>query len=232
MSNSKTNKDAESLQTSDVAGKPKSFCRLFSRFAEKTSMVGVPYINSARYWWAKVIWAFLLTVAVAAMSLHLWYLFSQWYSWPKSTKISLGFSQLAFPQVTICNINTLHNRRFEEYKGAEELKHLIEKVKPKNLEPDEQTSARTETMTLSEITTDLPTSEIPSNDAGARTTDPIASSKVSMFIYSPHSLCQTRCRNIGYLEIISRSRQNVFLFRLILRRLSQIQLKQSFYNSK
>jgi hypothetical protein len=49
------------------------------------------------------------------------------------------------------------------------------------------------------------------------------------YLYSPHSLCQTRLsQNIGYLKLILRSRQNLFFLHIILRRLSQIRLKQCF----
>ncbi|XP_053395811.1 uncharacterized protein LOC123525591 [Mercenaria mercenaria] len=127
--------DMDSEVSFDSTGKQKSFRRLITRFAEKTSMQGPPYINMAKLWWAKVIWAILLLCAVAAMSLHLWYLFFQWYSWPKTTVISLGFDDLIFPQVTICNTNILHKNRFDKYKGAKELKMLVDDLKPENFVP-------------------------------------------------------------------------------------------------
>ncbi|KAH3738205.1 hypothetical protein DPMN_044833 [Dreissena polymorpha] len=63
-------------------GKRKCFRRTIIRFAEKTSMVGVPYINSTKFWWAKLIWSSLYLVAIAAKILHLWYLFDQFYPGP------------------------------------------------------------------------------------------------------------------------------------------------------
>lgn len=129
--------DTESVASFDSTGKQKSFRRLITRFAEKTSMQGVPYINMAKFWWAKVIWAMLLSLAIVVMVLHLWYLFDQWYSWPKTTKITLGFDNLAFPQVTICNANILHKGRLDKFDGAEKLKDLIDDLKPENFVPDQ-----------------------------------------------------------------------------------------------
>jgi hypothetical protein len=100
-------------------------------------MVGVPYINAARFWWAKVIWSFLLLVALGFMCLHLWYTFDQYYSWPKTTKFELGFDTLKFPEVTICNTNVMHKGRLDKFNGAEELKQLIVALQPANLVPDQ-----------------------------------------------------------------------------------------------
>lgn len=132
-----TARDSESVASYDSTGKKKSFRRLITRFAEKTSMQGVPYINSAKFWWAKLIWTLMLLAALAVMSLHLWYLIDQYISWPKQTKISLGFETLKFPEVTICNTNVLHKGRFDKYDGASELKELVEDLRPENLVPDQ-----------------------------------------------------------------------------------------------
>ncbi|XP_052255006.1 amiloride-sensitive sodium channel subunit beta-like [Dreissena polymorpha] len=121
----------------DSKGKKKSFRRLLSRFAEKTSMVGVPYINNAKLWWAKLIWCFLLLCALGAMSLHLWYLIDQFFSWPTVTKVELGFSDLRFPRITVCNVNVLHKGRLNHYAGADKLKELVDKLKPENVAPNQ-----------------------------------------------------------------------------------------------
>ncbi|KAJ8305273.1 LOW QUALITY PROTEIN: hypothetical protein KUTeg_015818, partial [Tegillarca granosa] len=74
--------------------KKKSCSKLCIRFADKTSMQGVPYINNARLWYAKAAWVFLLLVAIGVMAAHLWYLCDQFFDWPKLTKITLGFDNL------------------------------------------------------------------------------------------------------------------------------------------
>ena len=128
---------AESVASMDSTGKRKSFRRTLTRFADKTSMAGVTYINNAKFWWAKVIWCIMLVIAMLAMGLHLWYLFDQYYSWPVQTKIKLGFDNLPFPEITICNTNRLHQRRLSQYKGAESLKALLDAMKPENIAPDQ-----------------------------------------------------------------------------------------------
>ncbi|KAH3699081.1 hypothetical protein DPMN_074035 [Dreissena polymorpha] len=123
----------------DSVGKRKGFRRTITRFAEKTSMVGVPYINRAKFWWAKLIWSILLLGAIAVMILHLWYLFDQWYSWPKQTNVELGFSALGFPQVTICNTNIMKKHRLETSNESQAwpLKKLAKDMNPENLVPDQ-----------------------------------------------------------------------------------------------
>ncbi|KAH3699077.1 hypothetical protein DPMN_074031 [Dreissena polymorpha] len=121
----------------DSIGKKKSILRILSRFAEKTSMVGVPYINNAKLWWAKLIWCFLLLCALGAMNLHLWYLLNQFFSWPTVTKVELGFSDLRFPQITVCNVNVLHKGKLAKYAGAYTLKQLVYTMKPENVAPNQ-----------------------------------------------------------------------------------------------
>ncbi|XP_053395305.1 amiloride-sensitive sodium channel subunit beta-like [Mercenaria mercenaria] len=134
---SSDNRDRASVASYDSTGKQKSFRRLFARFAEKTSMVGVPYIHMTKLWWAKVIWSVLLLGAIVVMSLHLWFLFDQYYNWPVITKVELGFKTLEFPQVTICNTNIMHKKRFYDSTGAEELRQLVEDLEPENFVSDQ-----------------------------------------------------------------------------------------------
>lgn len=111
--------------------KKKSCYKLCVRFADKTSMQGVPYINNARLWYAKAAWVFLLLVAIGVMAAHLWYLCSQFFSWPKLTKITLGFDNLVFPAVTFCNINPI--RMSKLHLAGVKLQGLVNIVNPDNL---------------------------------------------------------------------------------------------------
>lgn len=91
-------------------------------------MQGVPYINTARLWYAKVLWTLLLIVAVGWMCFHLFYLMSQFLQWPKQTKIKLTFSNLEMPAVTLCNVNII---RLSQAKTAKKpLQDLINLVDP------------------------------------------------------------------------------------------------------
>ena len=134
--------------------KRKSLRKTFNRFADKTSMTGINYISSARFWWAKVIWSFMLFIAVGVMGLHLWYLFSQYFEWPVQTKISLGFDSLQFPDVTICNTNQLHQRRLDHHPGLDKLKGLLDKLKPEEIKPNPYDYVTTDSPTT---TPDIPT---------------------------------------------------------------------------
>ncbi|XP_060082850.1 amiloride-sensitive sodium channel subunit beta-like [Ylistrum balloti] len=91
----------------DSTGKRKSFRRLCVRFAEKTSLQGVGYINNARLIGAKVVWVLLLLGAIGGMIFHLYFLFDQYFTWPVITKLSLGFNNLEMPSITICNTNAV-----------------------------------------------------------------------------------------------------------------------------
>lgn len=70
-------------------------------------MQGVGYIKSAKLWYSRALWVFLLLVAIGWMVFHLYYLISHFLELPIQTKISLGFNNLPFPAVTICNMNAV-----------------------------------------------------------------------------------------------------------------------------
>ncbi|XP_052070447.1 degenerin-like protein unc-105 [Mytilus californianus] len=102
----------------------KSFKRLFARFAEKTSMQGVFYIYSAKNRGQKIFWICLLIACTVGMGSHLYYLINQFTKYPVNTKIELGFSNLKFPAVTICNVNPI--RRSKLYIASQELQDMVE----------------------------------------------------------------------------------------------------------
>ena len=127
---------SESDASYDSAGKQKSFHRVWVRFAEKTSMQGIPYIHNAKLLWAKIVWVIMTLIAIAAMVAHLYYLIAQFYDWPMITKVSLGFDSLRFPDVTICNTNIMKHSELQRMQGAENLKELVAYMNPSNLAPD------------------------------------------------------------------------------------------------
>ena len=125
-----------STESLDSTGKRKSFHRLCERFAEKTSMQGIPYINSAKLPVARILWTLLLLGAVGGMIYHLYYLFDNFLQFPKITKIELGFNNLRFPDVTVCNVNIIKQRSLQYLDESDELVTLIEALKPENVAPD------------------------------------------------------------------------------------------------
>ena len=116
----------------DAEGNAKSLKRVLTRFAERTSMQGVPYILVSKHPLAKLMWVIFLLVAMAAMILHLYYLFTTYYSYQKQTQVLLGFSKLQFPAVTICNMNAVRRSQMMEY-GNKELKEFVQSVRPSEL---------------------------------------------------------------------------------------------------
>ncbi|CAG2191815.1 ENACB [Mytilus edulis] len=109
-------------------GKQKSFNRLCVRFAEKTSMQGLPWINAAKLWYAKVFWVFLLLCGIAGMTLHLYSLIDQFLQFDVQVSISLGFNHLVLPAVTVCNVNAV--KKSELNIMSEALQSLVAQTDP------------------------------------------------------------------------------------------------------
>ena len=131
----KTFDEPESDGSSDSADKRKSIRRIGERFAEKTSMQGIPYIYHEKGILAKVIWTVLLLCAIGGMVYHLKFLIENYMKFGKSTKLELGRDNLQFPAVTICNTNIIKQRNLYDLKGADALKELVDALKPENVAP-------------------------------------------------------------------------------------------------
>lgn len=97
-----------------------------SRFAERTSMQGVPYINTSSTVVGKLLWVSILLICFVLLSGHLYYLCSIYYSYPKHSTVELGFSALPFPAVTFCNANPV--RRSHLFLTSKELRMLVSKT--------------------------------------------------------------------------------------------------------
>ncbi|XP_078318173.1 acid-sensing ion channel 1C-like isoform X2 [Crassostrea virginica] len=113
----------------------KSLRKLLGRFADKTAMQGVGYINSARLWYSKALWIFLLVVAMGWMIFHLFYLITQFLELPVQTKISLGFNNLQFPAVTLCNMNVV--KLSELPKTSVMFQNLVAMTDPSRFKPED-----------------------------------------------------------------------------------------------
>jgi len=68
------------------------------------------------------------------MTSHLYYLINQFLQWPIQTKIELGFSNLNFPAVTICNVNPIRNSKV--YMASEHLQSLLAQLETTSLYGD------------------------------------------------------------------------------------------------
>ncbi|XP_046551051.1 amiloride-sensitive sodium channel subunit beta-2-like [Haliotis rubra] len=115
----------------DQVSSGKSLRSILQRFADRTSMQGVSFLRTSRSWYARVIWSSLLLTSLAMLFYHLTYLIQIYYSWPKHTSMSIGFSPLPFPTITICNTNPV---RLSQMKNvSRELKMFFEKTNPNYL---------------------------------------------------------------------------------------------------
>ncbi|XP_060077030.1 amiloride-sensitive sodium channel subunit alpha-like [Ylistrum balloti] len=111
--------------------KPKSLKRVLGRFAENTSISGLPHLYNAKRTVGKVFWGVLVITGFCAMFVHLYFLFAEFLSWPKKTTISLGFNNLQLPAITLCNVNVIRRSRLDL--AAEKLVAFTSKVDPANL---------------------------------------------------------------------------------------------------
>ncbi|XP_059167319.1 aromatic-L-amino-acid decarboxylase-like [Physella acuta] len=80
---------------------------VFSKYAETASMNGVNMINAASSLTVKLVWGLLLAATFGVMTFHLYMLIDKYYLYKTNTKVELGFSELPFPAVTICNVNIM-----------------------------------------------------------------------------------------------------------------------------
>lgn len=131
-----TENEEDNASFANSMEKRKSFRKLLSRFADKTAMQGVGYINSAKSWYSKAIWVSLLLVAMGWMFFHLFYLITQFTDLPVQTKISLGFNNLQFPAVTLCNMNVV---KFSELPTTSvAFQSLVALTQPSRFKPEDR----------------------------------------------------------------------------------------------
>lgn len=123
------------MSTKSPEEKQNSFHHILQSFGEKTSMTGMSYIYGCKRWYSKLLWASLLLLAWVVMLIHLESLFVKFYSFPKQTKVYLGFSTLEFPAITICNINAI--KRSKLYMASEDLKMYSVFLDPTRLTGDD-----------------------------------------------------------------------------------------------
>ncbi|XP_067679438.1 amiloride-sensitive sodium channel subunit beta-like [Haliotis asinina] len=102
-----------------------------AEFADMTSMMGINYIHHSRRLWAKGIWLIIVLGGCGAMIFHLTYLSRVFFLYPIQTKLELGFDSLAFPAVTVCNINPIRVSKLAE--AGPVLQNLMQKTNTTNL---------------------------------------------------------------------------------------------------
>lgn len=104
---------------------------IFSQFADKCSVSGMPFITQAENQVVRVIWSFLLFAAFGLMTFHLYQLISTYFEYKKQTEVQLSFSNLQFPAVTVCNTNPM--RMSQVHMASQELRDFITSVDPDSI---------------------------------------------------------------------------------------------------
>ena len=63
---------------------------------------------------------------------HLYSIFYGYYKWPIQTKVSLGFDNLKYPAITLCNLNKIKKSSLirGHSEAMEDLKDLVELIDP------------------------------------------------------------------------------------------------------
>ena len=77
------------------------------RFAETTSLQGIPHMNRSASWVWKFLWAIFFLAACGMVVYQLIDVFTKYYKRETSSSVKLGYADLDFPSVTICNLNPI-----------------------------------------------------------------------------------------------------------------------------
>ncbi|XP_064599426.1 degenerin-like protein unc-105 [Liolophura sinensis] len=114
----------EVIKETDDTHPNRPFSSILSRFAERTSCVGPPYINSANHSYSKFFWSVVFLVMIAATLTNLYMNIDTYYSRPTKTTITIGYSALTFPMVTVCNMNAV--RKSKLHLAGSELQEFVD----------------------------------------------------------------------------------------------------------
>ncbi|KAK3585554.1 hypothetical protein CHS0354_022964, partial [Potamilus streckersoni] len=108
--------------------KEKSFRSVLEHFAENCSMQGIPCIGAAKVWWSRLIWVVLTLAAIGALTFHLYRTITQYYEYQVQTQVSLGFSNLQLPSITICNTNVLRKSKMNISNSTSKFRKEIDQM--------------------------------------------------------------------------------------------------------
>ena len=107
---------------------PKTWRGVFIRFAEYTSFQGIPFIYRSRYILAKFIWIFFFLVALTCTIGHYYLVAHKYLTRGVTTKVTVGYSDLPFPSVSICNINPI--RQSAVGNDIQPLRSFLDAIEP------------------------------------------------------------------------------------------------------
>lgn len=108
----------------------RTLCDITRRFAERTSVTGPSYIATSRHLMSKAIW-FVFFLGAIGMTVYMVTInFTRYFSWPIQTGISLGYAELPFPMVTICNTNPFRLSTMDI--AGEDLAEFVSNLNPES----------------------------------------------------------------------------------------------------
>ncbi|KAL4239574.1 hypothetical protein ACF0H5_000385 [Mactra antiquata] len=113
----------------DDQPRPQSFRDKLKDLAESSSLHGIPKIVSSRQVAVKVLWCLLFLATSSVVTYQLVNLFRTYYSYPIQTSVSLAFSAIPYPAISICNMNPVRASKLDKTKL---LKDLISKLPDDN----------------------------------------------------------------------------------------------------
>lgn len=103
---------------------------IFEKFCNTTSMHGCGQISGSHVTTGRLVWSILTLGAVAGLMFHLYSIFHTYYKWPIQTKVSLGFDNLKYPAITLCNTNKVRRSALFGLHDMKPLKDLADLVDP------------------------------------------------------------------------------------------------------
>ncbi|XP_076330608.1 acid-sensing ion channel 4-A-like [Tachypleus tridentatus] len=89
--------------------------KLCEAFAYRSSAHGIPRIVTARGGFRKFMWLFVFVLAVGGFGYHSIVLITTYLSYPRlTTTDEIHATEIEFPSVTVCNVNSLKKEYFEK----------------------------------------------------------------------------------------------------------------------
>ncbi|XP_055884547.1 amiloride-sensitive sodium channel subunit beta-like [Biomphalaria glabrata] len=117
----------------------------------------------------RVLWAVLTVIAVAFMIFHLSSLFVKYRKYSKHADINIGFSDLEFPAVTVCNVNIMRKSMVKH--SSKEMQQFVSKLNTKDWIAKAASTSSTTTRTTTTTTTTKAAKNIVKREADTDNTD-------------------------------------------------------------
>ncbi|XP_076466240.1 uncharacterized protein LOC143297703 [Babylonia areolata] len=109
---------------------------LLSDFTQDTSMHGLGRVVSSRYLWLRGLWALFVLAAAGTALYNVANVVMTYSQYPVATVVSLEYtSKVAFPAVTVCNLNMLRKSQWEKNAFLSQLQNSDSDPTPTPLTP-------------------------------------------------------------------------------------------------